>query len=550
MQKLQVYAVQEKGQFRLGLARNPLNLRDLLLEKAGPAWILTGPAPSYEAYALFGQWKKRLRGFLAPWWKWSLSFRHRRQGGAAEQGQLGRDALTFILELVRGRILTERYLMKALREKGFWPADVSRALDQGVYKKALLQFPGIRRDSWGRLVCNRCNSETVLNRPCSSCGSLQCPICPECSSLGPNRGCTTLIAVPAPAGSGPVKPVSWQFSHQLTRAQRGAARELLKFWHGPQSQALVWAACGAGKTEVSFPLIAEALSRGFQVLFAIPRLDIVKEMAQRLQNAFPQAALAVHHGGRPILVPGNLVVATTHQVLRFYRRFALVILDEVDAFPYQGSEALRFGLKRAMAPGGKLVEMTATPASVQRRKALITIPARFHGHPLPVPQIMIRPLPPWEDLAARPLPGEITTVLENERHPWLIFAPTIASCQAVFRCLRLGSAKKVALCHSQAPQRETTIQQLRGGFLDIVVSTSILERGVNFPGIGVIVLYAHHPIFTRSTLVQMAGRVGRAADAPEGTVLFIGERATAAMREAVQLIQKLNREAAEKGLLL
>jgi len=81
------------------------------------------------------------------------------------------------------------------------------------------------------------------------------------------------------------------------------------------------------------------------------------------------------------------------------------------------------------------------------------------------------------------------------------------------------------------------------------VTTTVLERGVNFPGIGVMVLYADHPLFSASTLVQMAGRVGRTAQAPTGPVIFVASKLSPALREARELIGELNRQARERGLL-
>jgi len=107
----------------------------------------------------------------------------------------------------------------------------------------------------------------------------------------------------------------------------------------------------------------------------------------------------------------------------------------------------------------------------------------------------------------------------------------------------------VGLCHSKVEHRAAVIKQFRDGDLDIMVTTSVLERGVTFPGVGVIVLYADHAVFNVSALVQIAGRVGRTAKAPRGTVLFLASRLSASMKQARQLIQELNREARERGLL-
>ena len=52
-----------------------------------------------------------------------------------------------------------------------------------------------------------------------------------------------------------------------------------------------------------------------------------------------------------------------------------------------------------------------------------------------------------------------------------------------------------------------------------------------FPNVGVIVLYADLTLFCSQFLVQMAGRVGRTADLPDGLVLFVGSRTTAPMKK-------------------
>ena len=40
-------------------------------------------------------------------------------------------------------------------------------------------------------------------------------------------------------------------------------------------------------------------------------------------------------------------MSTTHQVMRFYSSFGLVILDEIDAYPYNTSPMLQAGIMRA-----------------------------------------------------------------------------------------------------------------------------------------------------------------------------------------------------------
>ena len=50
---------------------------------------------------------------------------------------------------------------------------------------------------------------------------------------------------------------------------------------------------------------------------------------------------------------------------------------------------------------------------------------------------------------------------------------------------------------------------MREATYEILLTTMILERGVTFERISVIVLGADHPVFTKSSLVQIAGRADR-----------------------------------------
>jgi len=545
MQKLQIFVYKSPRGSGLGLVRHPEHLAELGLGAA----LVTSPLSSSQAYEQLAIWKRRLRGPAARLWPLLARGFHRPHlqlaGSPLEESER---VLARIRQVLTGRIIPEHRLLHLLRAEGYWPSQVGRALDLGVFRGEIVQLPGFRNEAWGVKRCSRCGSANAQPFPCRNCGSLECLLCLECSTLGEHRACSTLLAVGGSDSAPERQRVELVLNVELTTAQRQASRELLDFWERRQGKALVWAACGAGKTEVAFALIQRALEEGHEVLFAIPRLDIVREIVQRLRSSFPGLEIAAHHGGQPWFAPGRLVVATTHQVLHFYRRFGLVVLDEVDAFPFQGSEMLRFGLLRALAPGGQLVEMTATPAG-PRPERVITIPARHHGFPLPEPELVVDRLPPWPGLQAKGLPAVVVDALGEKERPWLVFAPTIAACTALQRALAEALSRRVGLCHAQLPTRAQVIEDFRRGDLDILVTTSVLERGVNFPGIGVMVLYADHELFSVSALVQMAGRVGRTAQEPTGPVLFVASRAAPAMHQAVRLIRELNQEARRRGLL-
>ena len=64
------------------------------------------------------------------------------------------------------------------------------------------------------------------------------------------------------------------------------------------------------------------------------------------------------------------------------------------------------------------------------------------------------------------------------------------------------------------------VEEFRNKEITMLVSTTILERGVTFPFVDVFVLESNHRLFTKSALVQISGRVGRSKERPTGTITF------------------------------
>ena len=196
----------------------------------------------------------------------------------------------------------------------------------------------------------------------------------------------------------PVSPTSissfLQWSGTLSTGQKSASGRVVEAVHQSESL-LIWAVCGAGKTEVLFQGINAALLEGKRVCLATPRTDVVLELAPRLKKVFPNIPVAALYGGseeRHLFAP--LTIATTHQLLRFYQAFDVLILDEVDAFPYSVDESLQYAVGQARKPTSSIIYLTATPNKKWQRecrtgkRTFVTIPARFHRHSLPVPRFV------------------------------------------------------------------------------------------------------------------------------------------------------------------
>gem|GEM_PF-166332 len=354
----------------------------------------------------------------------------------------------------------------------------------------------------------------------------------------------------------------------LSPAQEAASREAMTFVSTPSvregEQFLIWAVTGAGKTEMVYPLVAYMLMRGGRVLLTAPRRDVVLELAPRLAKAFAgREVVALYGGSEERWEIGEITVATTHQLLRLERCFDLVVLDELDAYPYHHNPMLAHAVRRACKARGKTLLLTATPpreqqlALRQRRLPHAMVPVRFHRHPLPEPRILryrgLRAL-----LGAGRLPSQLRAALDEslQRGAQLfVFVPRIEHVEPLTRLLRRAcagavDASRVDGTSSRDADRANRVRRFRSGELRILVTTTILERGVTIPRSDVFVLDADAALFDEAALVQMAGRAGRSADDPRGRVYFVARERTDGQLQAVRHIRAMNTLARKRGLLL
>ena len=154
---------------------------------------------------------------------------------------------------------------------------------------------------------------------------------------------------------------------------------------------LVFAVCGSGKTEISLSIMQYALKCGEKVAFALPRRDVAVELYNRLKDVFRKNKVICLYGGHTKDKEGDIVVLTTHQLYRYKNYFSLIILDEIDAFPFKNDPILHNMFFQSLC--GHYVMMSATPSKEvvehfkQKNKDILSLSTRFHRHPLPVPTI-------------------------------------------------------------------------------------------------------------------------------------------------------------------
>ena len=95
------------------------------------------------------------------------------------------------------------------------------------------------------------------------------------------------------------------------------------------------------------------------------------------------------YGGHVDNLYGDIVMLTTHQLFRYYNYFDLVIMDEIDAFPYKGNEVLKSFFERACKKNYVLMSATPSKETIKQFQckgfAILELFSRFHNNPLPVP---------------------------------------------------------------------------------------------------------------------------------------------------------------------
>ncbi|PRR73130.1 helicase-related protein [Neomoorella humiferrea] len=479
--------------------------------------------------------------------------------------------LALVRKILSGRILWLEEIEEALAESKMGVTTPLEDILHWLYLAGQAEvIPGVGYGDDGEPRCRRCGQTTrLLTVACAACGSSDCLICEKCLTMGQSRRCRPLYARPAEERRLEVKAlrqVEPRLKYELSPAQRDAYQEAAEFvLKGRDKECLLWAACGAGKTEVACGPIAAALGLGKTVLYACPRREVVRELQVRLRSFWPELeVLALYGGSTGKYGRADITLATTHQALRFYRRFDLVILDEVDAFPLSEDPMLYYAVERARREDGQILFMTATPppALVARAKGrrikVIYLPARHHGRPLPEPEVLRDPFlaPP----GAGPLPRLLIACLEQtmaERARLLIFVPAVRLVDEVVTWLlreRSGEetcrvwVRGVTASH---PQRDEVIDAFRRGDFPVLVATTVMERGITIPRLNVLVLYADEErVFTENALIQMAGRAGRAASYPKGRVWFLARRVSPAMAAARYRIREFNSMARRRGYLV
>ena len=379
--------------------------------------------------------------------------------------------------------------------------------------------------------------------------------CPRCGNQDPRyigymngkpycRRCISFKGKEAQKNRSHPENIKLKLSYRLSKSQIEIADQIKNNFID-KKDSLVHAVTGAGKTELVYFTMEYALLHKLNVGFAVPRRDVVIDLYPRIKNAFPDAKTIYVIGDHAKVLEGDIILLTTHQLYRYPNYFDLLIMDEIDAFPYKNDLVLNKFADKSVR--GNRILLSATPSEeniidMKEKGNVYSMSARYHRHPLPVPKFIKASISMLYSAIA-----ELRRLISLGKQVFL-FVPTIKEEETIFpfvnRFIRFG-----AYVNSEIENKDEIIRSFKKGELCYLITTSILERGVTVKGLQVIVYHADHILYTKETLIQIAGRAGRNKDEPEGEVVFIGRRESDAIKESIKEIEGTNNKARLQGLL-
>ncbi len=328
----------------------------------------------------------------------------------------------------------------------------------------------------------------------------------------------------------------------LTAGQRAALKDIVAdMTQPPPMHRLLQGDVGAGKTVVALLAAVVAMENGLQVAFMAPTEILAEQHAWTMRRTLEGARyrVALLTGSTPAAARREILagleggtvdlVVGTHALVQERVRFhglGFVVIDEQHRFGVVQRSVLR---DKGWRPD--VLVMTATP--IPRTLALTT-----YGD---LDVSVIRDLPPGRSpvrTAAKP-DGQRDEVYRFVReqvkagHQAYIVFPLIEEsarvdlraateaadhlAQEVFPDARLG------LLHGRLrpEQKDRVMRAFAAGDLDVLVSTTVIEVGIDVPNATVMVV-EHAERFGLAQLHQLRGRVGRGPHPSSCVLLYQG----------------------------
>jgi len=345
---------------------------------------------------------------------------------------------------------------------------------------------------------------------------------------------------------------------ELTKAQKDAFKEILAdLGKSEPMQRLLQGDVGSGKTVVACMALLAAVENGFQSAIMAPTEILAEQHYRNFVQWLTPLGLSVglfigKHGQKirkelkQNLKNGQINVAIgTHALIQEgveFNNLGLIVIDEQH----------RFGVKQRSLLKGKghnpeMLTMTATP--IPRTLALTV-----HGD---LDLTVINELPPGRIPVKTAFIGSkdrnkayslILKEIEKGHQAYVVFplineSETLSAKAATKEAERLKKTVfpnlNVGLVHGKLPpaEKDAAMEEFRAGKYDILVSTTVIEVGVDVPNATVMVI-ENAERFGLSQLHQLRGRVGRSEE--QSYCVLIADSTSQETRERLSVMTRTN----------
>lgn len=344
----------------------------------------------------------------------------------------------------------------------------------------------------------------------------------------------------------------------LTGAQQRALREILSdMKSGHPMNRLLQGDVGSGKTIVAFLGIYNAFLAGFQSVYMAPTEILARQHAASLANLFRFS------GMRQELLLGSTPQKEREMLLGRLKNGAADVLVSThaalgDAVEFQNlgfavtDEQHRFGVRQraALTKKGRnphVLVMSATP--IPRTLALL-----WYGDleistidELPAGRIPIETIVISKDQEAR-MAEFVNKNIDAGRQAFII-CPLIEeneelaleAVESLYRRISktLFQRRRMDFLHGRlsTKEKDSIMRRFAEGDLDILVSTTVIEVGIDIPNANVMTIY-NAERFGLAQLHQLRGRVGRGTHA--SYCILINEGETEEAFERMRIMQSTN----------
>lgn len=327
-----------------------------------------------------------------------------------------------------------------------------------------------------------------------------------------------------------VKDFVAKLPFQLTSAQRRAAWDIVQdFEHGVPMNRLLQGDVGSGKTVVAGLAARSAAAAGYQTAFMAPTEILAGQHAATLDKLLAPFGVTVAllvgsvKGKARTLIYEQLaageadVVVGTHALFQdkvAFHKLGFVVIDEQHRFGVDQRQKLLD--KSPKLP--HLLSMTATP--IPRSLALtvygeleVSVLNELPAGRKPIQTQLVSPI------SAARIYDKIDAEIAKGRQAYVICSliddnpdNDLKSVQAEYKRLKnsIFGHRKIGLLHGKmkADEKEHVMQDFKDRKYDILVSTTVVEVGVDVPNASAIMI-ENADRFGLSQLHQLRGRVGR-----------------------------------------